>query len=108
MMSQVVTLVKVRIKPEQRQEFLKAIEHDALHSESDEPGCCRFNVIQSEDDENVYYFYEVYKDEAARQAHRTMPHYEVWRNAAGTLDGPAEAMRCVTVFPAEPAYWGVS
>ncbi|SRR5579875_2865294 len=107
-MSQVVTLVKVRIKPEMRQRFLEAIEHDALHSESDEPGCCRFNVFQAEDDENVYYFYEVYKDEAARQAHRTMPHYKVWADAADTLAAPTEATRGVTVFPAEPSYWGVS
>ncbi len=107
-MAQVVTLVKVRIKPEKRQQFLEAIEHDALHSESDEPGCCRFNVIQVEDDPNVYYFYEVYKDEAARQAHRATPHFKVWSDAADTLDGPVERVLGVTVFPSDPAYWGVS
>ena len=37
-----VNLVKVRIKPEQRQRFLDAIEHDALGSERDEPGCLCF------------------------------------------------------------------
>ena len=52
--------VKVRIKPELRQRFLHAIEIDALGSERDEPGCLRFNVLQDEQDENVYYFYEVY------------------------------------------------
>ena len=35
----------------------------------------RFNVLQDEKDENIYYFYEVYKDQAALEAHRTMPHY---------------------------------
>ena len=41
------------------------IEVDALGSEKDEPGCLRFNVLQDAKDQNVYYFYEVYKDEAA-------------------------------------------
>jgi len=98
--------VKVRVKPEARQQFLDAIEVDALGSERDERGCLRFNVLQDTADENVYYFYEVYRDEAALEAHRTMPHYAVWRAAADTLDGPVEATRCHTVFPADTAYWG--
>jgi (4S)-4-hydroxy-5-phosphonooxypentane-2,3-dione isomerase len=98
--------VKARIKPELRQRFLKAIEEDALGSERDEAGCLRFNVLQDLQDENVYYFYEVYKDQAALEAHRAMPHYAVWRAAVDTLDGPTEAVRCQTVFPAARAYWG--
>ncbi|MBI1847625.1 MAG: antibiotic biosynthesis monooxygenase [Candidatus Rokubacteria bacterium] len=98
--------VKVRVKPDGRERFLKAIEVDALGSEKDEPGCARFNVLQDEKDPNVYYFYEVYKDQAALEAHRGMPHYAVWRAAADTLDGPSEPTRCQTVFPAAPAYWG--
>ena len=97
--------VKVRVKADQRDKFLKAIEHDALGSERDEPGCFRFNVLQDEKDPNVYYFYEVYKDQAALEAHRAAPHYAVWRAAADTLDGPTEPTRCTPVFPAAPAYW---
>lgn len=99
------TLVKARIKPEMRHRFLEAIEHDALHSESDEPGCLRFNVLQDMQDENVYYFWEVYQDEAAATAHRQSPHYQEWAAAADTLDGPLEVHRCQTVFPADAAYW---
>ncbi|MCG8548068.1 MAG: antibiotic biosynthesis monooxygenase [Alphaproteobacteria bacterium] len=97
--------VKVRIKPERRQEFLDAIEVDALGSERDEPGCMRFNVVQDMADENVYYFYEVYRDEAAVDAHRAAPHYAVWRAAADTLAEPTQAVDCRTVFPADPNYW---
>src|SRR4030095_5651880 len=82
--------VKVRVKPGERQRFLKAIEIDALGSEKDEPGCLRFNVLQDAQDENIYYFYEVYKDQAALEAHRAMPHYAVWRAAAETLDAPPQ------------------
>ena len=97
--------VKVRVKPEQRERFLKAIETDALGSERDEPGCYRFNVLQDEQDPDVYYFYEVYRDQAALEQHRTMPHYATWRAAADTLEGPTQATRCVTVFPSAPGYW---
>lgn len=101
-------LVKVRVKPEGRQRFLEAIEVDALGSERDEPGCYRFNVLQDAQDPNVYYFYEVYEDQAALEKHRTMPHYAPWRAAADTLDGPTEATRCTTVFPADRGYWTAS
>ena len=97
--------VKVRVKPEQRERFLKAIEVDALGSERDEQGCMRFNVLQDEQDANVYYFFEVYRDPAALEAHRAAPHYAVWRAAADTLDGPPEATRCQPVFPAAAGYW---
>jgi len=97
--------VKVRIKPNERERFLQAIEADALGSERDEPGCLRFNVLQDQQDPNVYCFFEVYRDEAALEAHRAAPHYAVWRAAADTLDGPVEATRCHTVFPAASHYW---
>jgi autoinducer 2-degrading protein len=97
--------VKVRVKPGERERFLKAIEVDALGSERDEPGCVRFNVLQDEQDENVYYFFEVYKDEAALEAHRAAPHYAKWRAAADTLDGPSQPTRCKTVFPSDAKYW---
>jgi (4S)-4-hydroxy-5-phosphonooxypentane-2,3-dione isomerase len=97
--------VKVRVKPEGRERFLKAIEVDALGSERDEPGCLRFNVLHDQQDPNVYYFYEVYRDEAALEAHRAAPHYAVWRAAADTLDGTPEATRVAPVFPAASDYW---
>jgi autoinducer 2-degrading protein len=97
--------VKVRIKPEMRQRFLEGIEVDALGSERDEPGCVRFNVLQDAVDENLYYFYEVYVDNAAIDAHRAAPHYAAWRAVADTLDGPVEVVDSQSVFPGDPEYW---
>ena len=97
--------IKIRIKPELRHEFLAAIEVDALGSEGDEPGCARFNVLQDAEDENTYYFYEVYKNEAARLEHRAAPHYAVWKAAAHTLAEPATRIETRSVFPADPDYW---
>ena len=83
--------VKVKIKAAMRDKFLKAIEADALGSERDEPGCLRFNVFQDERDENVYYLFEVYKDQAALEAHCKTPHYAMWRGVADVLEGPLAA-----------------
>ncbi len=97
--------VRARVRPDGRQRFLEAIEHDALASERDEPGCVRFNVLQDAKDPDVYYFYEVYRDEAAIEAHRATPHYAAWRAVADVLEGPTEAVRCTPLFPAAPDYW---
>src|SRR5437879_1057173 len=94
-----------RSAPEARERFLQAIEVDALGSERDEPGCLCFNVLHDLQDPNVYYFFEVYRDEAALEAHRAAPHYAVWRAAADTLDGSPQATRCDTVFPTAAEYW---
>jgi autoinducer 2-degrading protein len=104
-MNMLVMWVKVRVKAAERERFLRAIEADAIGSERDEPGCLRFNVLRDHQDPNVYYFFEAYRDEAALDAHRAAPHYAVWRAAADTLDGPAQATRCETVFPAAAEYW---
>ena len=101
--------VKVRVNPAQRDQFLKAIEVDALGSEGDEPGCLRFNVREDHETANTFYFYEAYKDDDALAAHRAAPHYAVWRafaDAPGNLEAPAEITRTDTVFPAARAYWG--
>jgi hypothetical protein len=65
--------------------------------------CC--TELKHAQDQNVYYFYEVYRDEAALEAHRAAPHFAVWQVAADTLDGTPEATRCQTVFPAAAGYW---
>jgi autoinducer 2-degrading protein len=98
--------VTVKVKPDQRERFLTAISDDAICSERDEPGCLRFNVMQDQTDENTYYFLEIYRDEAAFEAHRATPHLARWRQAAAEVcEGPSSAIRTNTVVPAEASYW---
>jgi autoinducer 2-degrading protein len=70
--------VTVQVKPEHVPEFLDMIRYDAEHSERDEPGCLRFDVIQDLGDPNRFYYYEVYRDEAALEAHRQTPHFKLY------------------------------
>ena len=70
--------VTVRMKPEYRDQILKGAFEDGRGSREDEPGCLRFDVIQDDKDPNTIYFYEVYRDDAALEAHRAAPHYPAW------------------------------
>ena len=70
--------VTVRMKPEYRDQILKGALEDGRGSREDEPGCLRFDVIQDDNDPNTIYFYEVYKDDAAFDAHVKAPHFPAW------------------------------
>ena len=94
--------VTVKVKPEMRERFLEAIEDDSICSVRDEPGCLRFEVLQDRESPDQYYFYEVYRDEAALEAHRQAPHYARWAEAAKEcLVGQPTRIACNTVFPRE-------
>ena len=96
----IALMVTLKVKPDQREEFLKAAEVDSIGSNRDEPGCYRFDVLQDSEDENTYYFYEVYRDDAAFDAHRAAPHYAVWREASQhVLAGATTRHLCSVLFP---------
>src|SRR5947209_18739125 len=40
-----------------------------------EPGCMRFDVLQSRKEPRKFMLYELYRDEAALDAHRRTPHF---------------------------------
>lgn len=53
-----------------------------------EPGCIQYVGHQSIEDPRRFFFYEVYKDEAALQAHRDAPYFR--QHVYGGLDGIME------------------
>ena len=101
-----VLFVKVQIKPEFQKQYVEStVEIDARGSVGDEPGCYRFDVLQDEKDPNTVYFYEVYRDRAAFDAHAKAPHFLKWRDTVKDMTvGSAEVVFASTVFP-EDAGW---
>ena len=94
--------VTVKVKPEERQRFLSVIEDDATCSVRDEPGCLRFEVLQDQRDADTYYFFEVYRDQAALEAHRQTPHFARWSQASEqVLAEPAQRILTNKIFPRE-------
>jgi quinol monooxygenase YgiN len=100
----IILLVEVEIRPEKREEFLAAITDNATHCEADEPGCSRFDILQDKANPNVYFYYEVYRDEAAVQAHRETPHFQRYREQARDLTVRTSAHTLVSLHPTDAAW----
>ena len=97
--------VTIQVKPGFRDQFVEAVLDDARGSVQDEPGCFRFDVLQDSEDPNRIHLYEVYADEAARQAHRQMPHYLKWRDTVSDWrEGGGERTECTTIFPTDDGW----
>jgi len=100
-----ILLMEVQIKPERLNEFLQLIRDDAERSVQDEPGCLRFDVLQDTEDEHKFYYYEVYKDEAARLAHRETPHFKKYVEVApDMMAGPRIRHSVRNVVPEDSAW----
>ncbi len=94
--------VTLQVNPDHAADFLKVARHDAEHSVQDEPGCLRFDVSQDRDDPNRFYFYEVYRDEAALEAHRQTPHFKQYLEQTRTwLAAPAERRIGKNIVPSD-------
>src|SRR5574337_2209824 len=97
--------VTIQVKPEHVAEFLEVVRSDAAHSDRDEPGCLRFDVVQDRDDPNRFYYYEVYRDEAALEAHRQTPHFKFYaEKTRDWMAAAAERRSGKNVIPADAGW----
>ena len=98
----IALIVTIEIKPDHREAFMESMMDDARGSNNDEPGCLRFDVLQDNGDPNKIHLYEVYKDQAALDAHRQAPHFTKWRETVKDWFA-AETVRKLAspVFPPE-------
>ncbi|HEY3522899.1 MAG TPA: antibiotic biosynthesis monooxygenase [Candidatus Limnocylindrales bacterium] len=94
-----MTLVHVRVKPEDLDAFLTATR--ANHEAStQEPGNRRFDVIRSVEEPDRFILYEAYVDEAAAAAHKSTQHYRTWRETAEPMMAePRYGVRYDGLFP---------
>ena len=100
-----VACVYVHVKPEHREEFIRATLENARNTVQ-EPGNLRFDVIQQADDPDRFMLYEVYQDEAAADAHKATAHYARWRDAvAPWMAEPRRGVKHAALFPDEPHLW---
>ena len=94
-----VVCIHVRVKPEHREEFIRASLENARNT-IQEPGNLRFDVIQQADDADRFMLYEVYRDEAGMEAHKATAHYAAWRDGVAPLMAePRHSTKYVNLFP---------
>ena len=95
-------IVTIKAKAEHREEFIEAMLENARSSARDEPGCLRFDVVQDGEDPNRLHLYELYRDEAAFEAHRQTPHFlRWWDTVRDWLDGPLARYTGHNLIPAD-------
>ena len=101
----IALIVTIQIQPDHREAFMESMMDDARGSNNDEPGCLRFDVLQDIEDPNKIHLYEVYKDQAAVDAHRQAPHYTKWRETVKDwFDGEIVRRVASPVFPSEGSW----
>ena len=94
-----LTLVHVRVKPENRDAFIEAtgLNHEGSVQE---PGNLRFDVLQEPDDPNHFIFYDAYRDAEAAAAHKTTPHNQISRETvAEMMVTPRQGGHSPVLFP---------
>jgi quinol monooxygenase YgiN len=98
--------VEVHVRPESRDKFLEvAIENARLSVES-EPGCLRFDVLSDPTDPNLFYYYEVFVDEAAYAAHGKRPHRDWYAKEMAQVKEDRDRFHHVarSVYSADPSW----
>ena len=101
----IALIVTIQIQPEHREAFMESMLDDARGSNNDEPGCLRFDVLQDTEDSNRIHLYEVYKDQAALDAHRQATHFIKWRETVQDWFAAETVRRMATpVFPLEQSW----
>ena len=95
----IVVCVHVHVQPEHRESFIEATLENAARTIY-EPGNLRFDVLQQADDPDRFVLYEVYRDQAAFDAHCQAPHFIQWRDL--TKDWTVEPRTPMVTF--QPAY----
>ena len=71
--------VKMRVRPERRDEFLKSILADQEGTLTNEPLALAFLVGEAWATEGIFYLHEQYLGEAGFQAHLNAPHFAPWQ-----------------------------
>lgn len=73
-------IVRFTVPTGRMEESLEGLRVNAQRSLRDEPGCLRFDVHRSRDNDHEVLLYEIYEDEEAFEAgHRGSAHYAAWR-----------------------------
>jgi len=80
-----VIYVEFIIKPEGRNRFQELILANARQSLRDEPGCRRFDVLQSAEEPGRVLLYEIYDSVAAFDHHMSTLHYKSFAAEAESL-----------------------
>ena len=94
-----VTLVHVDVIPDHVEDFIEACRLNHLAS-IEEPGNCRFDILQSSDDSAKFILYEAYASDEDAAAHKQTEHYLKWRETvADWMASPRQGIQYQGLYP---------
>ena len=85
-----VLVVNCRVKAGQIDKLMEELLANAKAARETEPGCLQFDVLVDPKDPAKLMLYEVYKDEAAFEAHQQTAHFKKYVADAVPLLGARE------------------
>jgi quinol monooxygenase YgiN len=96
----------MNVKPEHVRAFREATIREARGTVKDEPGVFQFHILTDADTPNRFYYFEIFRDEAAAEAHWETENFKTWwATVEGMLDG--EVQRISTMRPVFPSDHGL-
>ncbi len=94
--------VTIEVKPEHIKEFTEATVVEARGTVGGEADVFQFHMLTDENRPNVFYFFEIFRDAAAWEAHRETENFRIWRARVEHMFAKnAERINMRTVFPSE-------
>ena len=78
-MSKFASVVTIDVAPGRRDQFLPLLAAHRARSLKDEPGTLQFEILLPNQDESKVLTYEVYRDDAAFEAHRNGASLARWQ-----------------------------
>ena len=84
-MSAHALVVEIRPHPGKKAALLARLAQHRANVLGNEPGCLRFDILESQDDEDTLFLYEVYEDAAALEAHGRTAHFQAYREDTGPM-----------------------
>lgn len=78
-------VVDFEVEPTDAGRFRALIHENARISTSQEPGCLQFDVLTAEDRPECFLLYEIYRDQAAFEAHLRTAHFHKFDRESAPL-----------------------
>jgi quinol monooxygenase YgiN len=96
----------IDVKPEHRTAFVAASILEAQNAVSEEAGIFQFQILIDDTDPNRFYFYEVFRDEAAVHEHRETAAFRDWRRTIEPMiEGDVETVaKMSSLFPTRKGF----
>lgn len=93
----------INVKPEHVDAFTQASLVEAQGVARDEPGYFQFHMLKDPSNPNRFYFFEIFRDEAAAQTHGETVNFKTWRQTVhAMMDGSPERIATMqTAFPSD-------